>query len=219
MTFGRRPSGMSRRGRDGPPAWLIFLVGVALVFGAYYLWLGAQNFLRTGGRGVVEATERAVIVSTATAQSIIPTQPQTPQVTVTPIPECTPFIVNVPNARVREAPSENAATVTSFFQNQEVCVLQRYAPESEWYTIDLNPSTRRVELAYMHESVIQPVNPTLTPSRTPTPLPTITPTPTLTATPVSPTPLPQPTETRDPGTPDTLTPSWTPSPTEPRQSA
>ncbi|MEO8607400.1 MAG: hypothetical protein ABI690_05940 [Chloroflexota bacterium] len=219
MSLGRRPPRTSRRGRDGPPAWLIFLVGIALVFGGYYLWLGAQNFLRTGGKGVVEATERAVIVSTATAQSFIPTREPTSPFTPTPVPECQRFIVNVPNARVRQSPSENSATVDSLFQNQEVCVLGRAAPGSEWYVIDQNSSTRRLELAYMHESVLQAVNPTPTPSRTPSPLPTITATPSLTLTPVTPSSTPRPTNTPNPATPDTPTPTLTPSPTVPRQNA
>ena len=219
MSLGRRPQSTSRRGRDGPPAWLIFLVGIALVFGGYYLWLGAQNFLRTGGKGVVEATERAVIITTATAESFIPTREPTSPFTPTSVPECQPFIVNVPNARVRQSPSENSATVDSLFQNQEVCVLGRAAPDSEWYVIDQNPSTRRLELAYMHESVLEAVNPTPTPSRTPTPLPTITATPSLTLTPVTPTLTPHPTDTPNPATPDTPTPTLTPSPTAPRQNA
>jgi hypothetical protein len=195
------------------------LIGVALVFGLYYIWLGAQNFLRTGGKGVVEATERAVIVSTATAESALPTRQLTQPVSPTALPECEPFIVNVPNARVREAPSENAGTITSYNEGQEVCVLGRVSPDSEWYVIDQNPVTRRLETAYMHESVIQPVNPTPTPSRTPTALPTVTLAPSLTPTLMTPTLTPRPTETRNPATPDTPTPTWTPSPTEPRQSA
>lgn len=219
MSLGRRPPHITRRGRDGPPAWLIFLVGIALVFGGYYLWLGAQNFLRTGGKGVVEATERAGIVSTATAQSFLPTRQPTSPFTPTPVPECEPFVVSVPNARVRQSPSEGSATIDSLFQDSEVCVLGRAAPDSEWYIIDQNPASRRLELAYMHESVLQAVNPTPTPSRTPTPLPTITVTPSLTPTPVTPTLTPRPTETRDPEITDTPTPTFTPSPTAPRQSA
>src|SRR5262245_9580170 len=115
MSLGRRPPRVTRRGHDGPPGWLIFLVGIALVFGGYYLWLGAQNFLRTGGKGVVEATERAVIVSTATAQSFIPTHLPTSPFTPTTVPECLAFIVSVPNARVRQSPSENAPTIDSLF--------------------------------------------------------------------------------------------------------
>jgi hypothetical protein len=119
MTLGRRPTG--RRGRDGLPAWLIFLVGIALV-----------------------------------------------------------FVVIVPNARVRAAPSDSGTIITSFFMNDPVCVEGRVAPDSQWYIIDWKPETRRVDIAYMHESVIEAKNPTPTPTRSPTTPPSVTSAPTLT---------------------------------------
>lgn len=211
MSFGRQTP--YRRGSSGPPAWLIFLVGIALVFGLYYLWLGVQNFLRTGGGGVVESTERAQILATSTAEAVIPTHTI---ITPTPIPECQDFIVTVPSANVRKTPDQSAPVLKVFKQDETVCVLGRPDPNSEWYTIDLLPESRRLELAYMHQSVIEAAHPTPTPSNTPTPLPTITatPSPTLTQTPV-----PRPTETRDPHATDIPLPSITPSPTAPRQSA
>lgn len=214
MTFPKRPS--YKRGNEGPPAIVIFLVGVALVFGAYYVWLGIQNFLRTGGLGVTEATERADIVSTVTAQNLPATEVITVVPTLTPIPPCEQFVVIVPNARVREQPSDTAAIITSFFENDPVCVVGRPSPDSEWYTIDQRPETRRLEVAYMHESVIAPLNPTPTPTDSPTPLPTVTFAPTATITPTVP---PRPTETRIPGITDTPTPTLSPTPTQPRQSA
>jgi len=177
MTLGRRPTG--RRGRDGLPAWLIFLVGIALVFGIYYVWLGIQSFLRSGGRGIIESTRSASIVSTATA-AFIETGIPTVRPTTTPFPPCEPFIVIVPNARVRGAPSDSGAIITSFFMNDPVCVEGRVAPDSEWYIIDWKPETRRVDVAYMHESVIEPKNPTPTPTHTQKPPPSVTPLPTLT---------------------------------------
>ncbi len=30
---------------SGPPAWIVFLAGVALIFGLYYVWLGVRDFL------------------------------------------------------------------------------------------------------------------------------------------------------------------------------
>lgn len=220
MTFGRRPSRSSpRRGNSGPPAWIIFLVGVALVFGGYYVFLGIQNFLRTGGQGVIETTQQAVIISTATAESFIPTPNLTPVPSSTPVPECIDFIVSVPSAIVRETPNAKAAILTSLSQNESVCVLGRPSEDSEWYTIDQNPGTRRLEIAYMHESVVQAVAPTPTPSRTPTPPPTVTPTLTYTPAPTVPTNTPAPTETIDPDITNTPTPTLTPSSTQPRQSA
>lgn len=210
MTFGRRNS-YKRRG--GPPTWLVFLVGVALVFGLYYIWLGVQNFLRTGGGGLAESTQRAEIIATATAVSLRPTRVA---VSATPIPECQDFIVIVPSANVRKAPNQESTVVTVFRENQTVCVLGKEISNAEWYVVDLRPESRRLELAYMHESVLQAVNPTPTVTRTPTPLPTLTETPSPIP---SDTPLPQATETRDPGLTNTPLPTVTPTPTPLFQSA
>lgn len=169
----RTPGSSYRRSGGGLPTWLVFLLGVALVFGIFYVFQGVQTFMRTGGLGVEEATRQALIIASATeeratsAVRVLPTFP-----TPTPQPTCTDFRVNVPNAIVRETASPNGAVVTSFNQGTIVCVLWRDAG-SEWYTIDRNPETRRRELAYMHETVIEPVNPT------PTVLPTDPPPPTL----------------------------------------
>lgn len=196
------------------PGIFVFLLGVALIFGAYYIWQGAANFLRTGGLGVVEATQQAEIVDTATAVRITRMATQAAAVirpSATPV-ECADFRVIVPNAIVREQPAPNAPIVTGLMQNTIVCVLG-HEPGTEWYAIDQNRDTRRPELAYMHESVIEAVNPTLTPSITPTPSNTFTPLPTVTNTPLplpTETPEPQPTATRDRRTP---LPSSTPSPT------
>jgi hypothetical protein len=172
----------------------VFLVAVALVFGAFYLYQGAQNFIRTGGLGVEEATSRAQVVSTATAQQFTAAATRvasTPRPSLTPIPECIDFRVVV-NAVVRQSPSESGAVETGKTAGEIVCVLGR-EEGSEWYSIDLNPETRRVELAYMHEVVLEAVNPTPTPSITSTPLPTVTPAPTDT-----PSMTPPPTDTAAP---------------------
>ncbi|HLV34234.1 MAG TPA: hypothetical protein VKY59_03930 [Spirillospora sp.] len=197
------------------PAWMVFVVAVAVIFGTYYLWQGFRSYLETGGLGIMEATERAQIIATATAEQVREIAPRTTlHPTFTPIPECKQFVVSVPSAIVREGPSTNAAIITSWSRGTQVCMIDRAPTNDEWYIVDGNPETRRVEFAYMHESVIEAVNPTLTPSRTPTPLSTVTPLPTDTP---SRTPTPAPTATIDPratATP-TLTPSATatPSPT------
>jgi len=178
---------------------------------------GTANFMRTGGLGVVEATERAQIVSSATAvrvtrmatQEAVQARPS-----ATPLPECQDFRVIVPNAIVRETPASNGAILTGYTEGTIVCVLARETG-TEWYAIDQNPDTRRAELAYMHESVIEAVNPTPTPSITPTPSNTFTPLPTVTNTPLpsaTSTPRPNPTATRDLRTPDTPVPTITPTP-------
>jgi hypothetical protein len=216
MTLGKRPPQRYSKAGDGPPAWLVLLIVVALIFGAYYIWLGVQNFIRTGGQGVAEATSRASILSTATAQLIKPPRSAEIVPTFTPVPPCENFTVTAPSAIVREAPTQRSPVVTTFRQGDSVCVVGKPSPDSEWYTVDSNPETRRLDVAYMHESVIKAANPTPTATRTVTPPPTITPTPTPT---ITRTPKPQPTPTRDPRITDTPTPTLTPSPTPPRQSA
>ncbi|MEM6527839.1 MAG: hypothetical protein AAF653_06065, partial [Chloroflexota bacterium] len=52
------------RRRRGLPAWLIFLLSVAFVLGGYYLWLGLQTYVATGGLGVEAATDQAAVVAT-----------------------------------------------------------------------------------------------------------------------------------------------------------
>lgn len=207
-------AGMGRT--SGPPAWLIFLVAIALVFGLYYLWNGFSSYLRTGGLGVVEATERAVIVASATAQEFFQSNPTgTARPSLTPIPECQTFVVTAASAIVREGPNTGAPVVTAYAQGTEVCVLEKL-PNSEWFAIDTDPSTRRLEIAYMHETIIEALNPTLTPSRTPTPAPTVTTTPSLTP---SRTWTPAPTATLNPDATDTPTPTETLTPTPSFQSA
>jgi hypothetical protein len=181
----RNRSRPTRRG-GGIPTWLVFLVGVALVLGGFYLWDGLQRFVRTGGLGVAESTQRAQVEVTATAaQSTRISITRTPAPTATPLPECEDFIVSIadaPNALVRQAPSPQGAIIEAFTPGVVVCVLGRDAG-SEYYTVDVDPATRRFELGYMHESVLEAVNPTPTPSVTPTPPPTITPTSTDTPAP------------------------------------
>ncbi|PJF26649.1 MAG: hypothetical protein CUN53_07030 [Phototrophicales bacterium] len=226
--MGRYSPAPSRRGGGLPPI-LVFLIGAALVFGMYYLLQGAQTFLRTGGLGVVEATRQAEIVASATQQRATRVVAQiTALPSATPQPTCTDFRVIVPSAIVRDAPSPLAAVVRGFTQGEIVCVLWR-DPGSDWYTIDRDRSTRRRELAYMHESVIAPVNPTatlpptttplptLTPSNRPSELPTEQPSPTLRVIPVTATPVIENAPTLPP--PPTLAPSITPKPTIPMQSA
>lgn len=188
----------SPRGTGGLPPWVVFLVAVALVFGGFYLVRGVQDFMRTGGLGVSEATARAQMISTATAVRVtrMATSGFTPLPTGTPIPECIDFRVTASNAIVREQPSFNAPITTSFNGGTLVCVLGRAEQNAEWYVIDADRTTRRRETAYMHESVIEAVNPTATPtrtptpSRTPTPLPSVTPLPDAPIAPPSVTPTP-----------------------------
>ena len=186
--------------RGGPPGWLILLVAIALVFGGFYLLQGTQTFFRTGGLGVEESTQRARNVSTATAERVtrMATQPSERRPSATPQPECQDFrVIGQPNGVVREQPSASAAVITGLSPGTIVCVLGR-AGIPDWYLVDLNPETRRLDEAYMNEVVIEAVYPT------PTSLPTVTQAPTRPPTetpPPSATPSPAPpTSTRSPRT-------------------
>lgn len=193
MSLSKRPGsspGGPEYGQSGPPAWLIFLTGIALVFAAYYLWLGFQDYVESGGLGILESAEQAELVNTATAERIA-TQTQSviirnPLPTGTPIPECMDFRVNVAVANLRAFPQPDAPILDGLTEGTVVCVLQRTADE-DWYLIDRNPRTRTIEEGYIFYNIIEAVNPTPTPSNTVTPAPTVTPMPTddITLTPTS----------------------------------
>lgn len=218
MTFGKKPTTRSKRTQHmtgGPPAWLIFLLGVASVFGMYYLWTGFRNFVSSGGLGVIEATEQAVELDTATAEMIEAQQQLfTPLPSATPLPECQDFTIVVDAAVVREGPTTSSAPVDTWDFGETVCVIGR-EEGSEWYLIDRNPITRRIEQAYMREDLIDAVNPTPTPTNTYTPAPTVTPAPTETSTQTF---TPAPTDTPDPDATSTPTPTPSATPTAAVQS-
>ena len=161
--------------RSGPPSWFVILVGIAIVFGVYYLWVGLRNFM-TSGVSVSETTQQAIERSTATAmriQEIVLNAP-TPLPSFTPVPPCQEFIVRVPIAIVRATPSLSGRIVEGLREGETVCVLAML-PDSEWYLIDQNARTRRIEQVYMHRDIIRAVNPTPRPTATPIPTDTSTP--------------------------------------------
>lgn len=210
-----RPSG-------GLPGWLVFLIAVAIGLGGYYVWIGLQDYLRAGGLGIVEATERAQIIASVTQARVVTITAGAPIVTLFPtptdVPPCQDFEVAAPVAIIRDRPTTNAAIVEQIPQGTVVCVIGRANndPESEWFVLDYNPRTRRLDEAFMREDVILPLNPTPTPSNTVTRPPTVTPVPTtpspFTQTP-SITPSPTATYTQTPTLPPVLVlpPSPTPS--------
>lgn len=203
--MGYRSRGYRQGG--GPPGWLILLVAVALVFAGFYLLQGAQTFLRTGGLGVEEATRRAEVVSSATAERVtrMATRPAELRPSATPQPECQDFrVIGQPNGVVREQPSASAPVITGLSPGTIVCVLGR-AGVPDWYLIDLNPATRRLDEAYMNEVVIEALYPT------PTSLPTVTPAPTR-----PPTETPLASETPPPATASATRLPRTPAPTPTR---
>ncbi len=194
--------------RSGPPSWFIILLGIAIVFGVYYLWLGIQNFMVTGVT-VVESTQQAVVGSTSTALRIRELEFNAPTLlpSFTPVPPCQDFEVSVREAIVRAQPDTASRIEAALPLGTIVCVIAA-VPDADWYLIDDNPLTRRLEKVYMHQDIIRALYPTNTPTRTNTPAPTSTPTRTRTAAPVK--TLPPVTRTQQPPPPPSATPTTVP---------
>ncbi len=167
MAYGRRA---------GPPSWFVILLGIAIVFGLYYLWIGLRSFM-SSGLTVVESTRQAIERTTATAVRIVELQylAPTPLPTYTPVPPCQEFVVIVRSAIVRASPSTDSRIVEAIKEGETVCVIAKQ-PNSEWYVLDKNTLTRRLEPVYMHEDIIRALYPTDTPTPTPTATPSATPT-------------------------------------------
>ena len=179
--------------QSGPPSWFIILLGIAIVFGVYYLWMGLRNFMSTGV-SVSESTRQASDQYTATAIRIREIEFNAPTLlpSITPVPPCQDFVVRVPIAIVRAGPSLSSRVVAGLREGETVCVITML-PDTDWYLIDENERTRRIENVYMHRDIIRALNPTATPTITLTPTNTTTPTATAT-----------PTDTRAPTTAPTL---------------
>ena len=227
----------SRHGGGGLPPWLVFIIAVALVFGGYYLWIGIRDFLESGGLGVMEATERAAVIQSATAEFGVSAggsaSRRTPVPTPTPVPPCQEFAVIVEVAIVRASPNTTSPVLDQIPGGEAICVIE-YDTDAGWYLIDLNPRTNRLDTGYMADFLIEALNPTPTPSNTVSPAPTvtdlpsdtpsITEPPTITLTPSS-TSQPSTTPTPDasqPLSPVPPSPSVTPvpvTPTPPMRSA
>ncbi len=209
---------MSHYRRSGPSPLFIVSIGALMVFGGYFVWVGFLGFLQDHGDLTAPATRQANDTATAQAapQVFLPS-PFMPA-TFTPLPACQWFKVKVDRAVYRECPSKdnNECPIRETVEyGTELCVYARVPDNPEWYIVELNPGGSYRDTVFMHESVLEAVNPTVTPAPTMTPGPTITPVPTFTP---APTTLPGPTATptRPPDASPTPTPSLTPSPTLPQ---
>ena len=202
-------------GSSGPPAWLVVLVAAMIVFGGYFIYAGVRNYMASGLQGafLAQATRSAVDATPVLDLDVTATLDLrfTPAPSRTPVPDCQDFVITVPEAIIRECASTNCAIKDVRHSGDVVCVLERDYVQAEWYIIDLDDSRFFTDLAYMHESLMQAVNPTPTPTTTPTPQPTGTPTPADALPPeASLTPSPSGSEVRFPTI--TATPTPTPSP-------
>ncbi|MCU0512566.1 MAG: SH3 domain-containing protein [Anaerolineae bacterium] len=201
--------GYASRHPAGPPAWFVFLIGVALVFGVYYLWSGVRDFLEEGAR--LSPTQQALRDQTATVEQRTSLQLAAPtrRPTLTPIPECQTYLVDTDTVNVREQPGTEFASLARLPRNTEVCVIG-LQPGTDWFLIDQDTSTRRIEPGYIRADLLRSTRPTAVPTGTPLPPPSITPLPSATPTPSwTPGGRFDPTVTPVPATP---TPSRTPTP-------
>lgn len=196
-------------GRSGPPITLIIVMGIALVGGCFLLWFAGLRFAeQQASQAAASQTADEQQVRAVTEAFRLPPSP-------TPTPECQWFRVIADRAGTRLCPDYTCQMKNVVFYDQQMCVLGvaeddiRYPQATEWYVVDINASGAFRDLVYMHNSVLDPLNPTPTPTRTFTPLPTITLTPTFTPEPpkvVTATPLPDTT---------LLPPTITPTPERP----
>jgi hypothetical protein len=215
MSFSRPPTLPKRVARPprsfSLPPWLIFLIAIALVFGLYYLWLGTRDFLSTGGLGVEQATQQAVAQATSTERARPTRDPNapvfgiTPNPTATELPPCMEFVVSVNSGIVRGQPTTRGNIVATLSRGDTVCVVGQFE-DTDWYIVDTNPLTRRLDEAYMRNDVIEAAEPTATPSNTVSPAPTVTAMPSFTP---SDTPTITLTPTLDPDITETSTPTPT----------
>lgn len=161
---------------SGPPAWIVFLAGVALIFGLYYVWLGVRDFLAYGPLppNPTQQAEQQMTAAfeSAANKSILPTL----RPTLTPLPTCQRYTVRVEEVNVRTGPDVSADFIEKRQQGTEICVLS-LQEGTGWFLIDLDPSTRRIEPGYIRADLLDAANPS------PTPYPSITPAPTITLTP------------------------------------
>lgn len=193
---------MYTRGGRSTPLWWVILLAAMLTFGGCLFWRGVTDFLSSAGDITAPITQTAA----ATAQSTrdVPTPDAPPlnlifQTPATPRP-CIEFYVTAVRARIRECPSETCETLEIPYQGNFICVFGPAKDAPDWYEVNITPKKAIPLIGYMHESVIDAVNPTPRPSRTPRPSATSTPSRIPTAFPTV-TPLPAATVGRRQTTP------------------
>jgi hypothetical protein len=170
----------SRNG-GGPPAWIVFLAGVALIFGVYYVWLGVRDFLANGINPAIPTQhveqDLTAVFEEAVNQSGLPTA----RPTLTPLPSCQRYTVRVEEVNVRTGPNVESDFIEKRLLGSEICVLG-FQGDTNWFLIDMDTATRRIEPGYIRSDLLEAANPSPTPAPSTTALPTITLTPSHTPT-------------------------------------
>lgn len=168
----------SSRRSGGAPAWFVFLIGLAVVFGAFRIWTGVQGFFADGGGSFPTTTPNSEVRATAAAnETNQPVATRFP--TNTPQPTCQTFVVRAGagTINVRRQATTLGVVEQTITEGTAVCVL---ALEGDWYRVDMDVNTRRIEEGFIFAELLDAQNPTPTPSDTALPAPTITLTPTVT---------------------------------------
>ncbi len=166
---------------------IVAVVGL-LVFGGYFVWTGFLSYLDDQGNITAQVTREAVASATARVAPSIQLPTLYMPATFTPLPPCQWFKVNVERAVYRECPSKDNQrcpirdTVT---YGTELCIYARSPDNPEWYVVELNPDGAYRDTVFIHESVVEAVDPTPTTTLSPTPHPTATPAPTATPSPIT----------------------------------
>jgi hypothetical protein len=183
--------------RKGPSGPFIVVSAIAVVMSCVLVWGLSFQWLQDSQ----EANQNSTLSAESTSRATPPTSVFSLNAP-TEVPDCQSFEVAVNAATIRICPSEQCERRDIREFEDPVCVYSRAEPSEqypladEWYIIDINPDGAFRDLAYMHQSVLRPINPTPRPSKTFTPLPTVTLTPSPTFEPQtfpSSTPTPSPT--------------------------
>lgn len=156
------------------------LVAFTLVFATFFLLQGLRNASTGVDPQRSAATQQAQWEFTEIAeQNRALYSTQTARPTATAIPPCQEFTIRTAMANIRAEPDIDAERLDRLPEGSAICVIQAASSTAEWYLIDRNPNTRRVEIGYMHQSVLRATNPTPRPTATATDitLATITPRP------------------------------------------
>jgi hypothetical protein len=160
----------------------LFTIAAALlfVFGGYYVWRGMIGFLDNRGNITADVTAAALRQTQSVAIPTLGSVMSIDNIIASPTPKrpCFDFRVSVPRANIRECPRNTCSILGSPEQDTRICVYGGAEGFRGWYEINTAPNSLEPRIGYMHESVITPLNPTSTPTRTFTPLPTITSVPT-----------------------------------------
>ncbi len=179
MHSARQPGNWPPRNRR-PPMLLLLLVAFTLVFAAFFSLQGLRNLSTGLDPASAAATQQAQREITAIAeQNRARFETQTARPTATAIPPCQEFTIRTAMANIRAEPDIDGERLDRLPEGTTICVIQAASANSEWHLIDRNPNTRRIEIGYMHQSVLRAANPTPRPtaSATPITLATITPRP------------------------------------------